>query len=386
MTPERTAGSEAAGAARGPRPIPAREVRRLLDAPPGQRARVFAAADRARRAAVGDEVFLRGIVEFSNRCARNCRYCGIRAGRTDLRRYAMDESEILDAAQAMAACGVTTVVLQSGESDAFGDARFARLVERIKRETPLAVTGSCGVRPEAVFRRWRDAGMDRYLVRFETSDPRLYARLHPGDRLEARLEALARLRALGVQTGSGFLIGLPGETLETLAENILLCRRLDLDMAGIGPFIPHPATPLGGAANACASDPERFLLALAVLRLAHPRAHIPATTAFDAVFPGTGRNRALQCGANVFMPSFTPRAHRGDYRLYPGKPCVDEAPGDCAACVVGRLRLLGRPIGRGPGHAFGRRLARSRTSGTSSRTSSAAAAACDQGPAPVCSM
>ena len=196
--------------------------------------------------------------------------------------------------------------------------------------------------------------MDRYLLRFETSDPALFARLHPDCTLAERLACLRDLRDLGVQTGSGFMIGLPGETLDILADNILLCRELDLDMVGIGPFIAHPDTPLAGCPNAYADEPEMFFVALAALRLAHPRAHLPATTAFDAVFPGRGRNLALQRGANVFMPNQTPASVRRDYQLYPGKPCVDETSGQCAQCVVLRLQALGRPVGRGPGHAVRR--------------------------------
>ncbi len=346
-----TAGASDSVTTPWPAPLSLAEIRRRIGLPAAEREKVFHEADRVRRRVMGDAVYLRGIVEFSNHCDRNCRYCGIRAGRRDLHRYVLDEDAVLTAARHMESCGVTTVVLQSGESADYGDDRFARLVERIKRETGLAITGSCGERPESVYRRWHSAGMDRYLIRFETSDPALYRRLHPGHTLDARLTALARLRSAGIQTGSGFLIGLPGETPDILADNIRLCRDLDLDMVGIGPFIPHPATPLAKAENVYVNDPDLYLLAVALLRLAHPRAHIPATTAMDAVFPGTGRNRVLQCGANVFMPSFTPRANRGDYLLYPGKPCVDEEPGDCAACVATRIRMLGRTIGKGPGHA-----------------------------------
>jgi biotin synthase len=193
--------------------------------------------------------------------------------------------------------------------------------------------------------------MDRYLLRFESSDPELFRRLHPDCSLEERMGCLHALKALGIQTGSGFMIGLPGETPETLADNILLCRDLDLDMIGIGPFIPHPDTPLGVDKNAYEGDEEMFFKALATLRIFNPDAHIPATTAFDAVFPGTGRNLALQRGANVFMPNDTPVEHRKDYLLYPGKPCVDETADQCAACVLARIEGIGRTVGEGPGHS-----------------------------------
>ncbi|HON85336.1 MAG TPA: hypothetical protein PK864_04825 [Syntrophorhabdaceae bacterium] len=149
--------------------------------------------------------------------------------------------------------------------------------------------------------------MDRYFLRFETSDSELFRRLHPGSTLEERIRCLYDLKSLGIQTGSGFMIGLPGEILEILVENILLCRRLDLDMIGIGPFIPHPETPLGGEKNVYDGDREMFFKAVAVLRIFNPDSHIPATTAFDALFPGIGRNLALDRGANIFMPNNTPK-------------------------------------------------------------------------------
>jgi biotin synthase len=312
---------------------------------------LFRRADTVRRTFMGDEVFIRGIIEYSNICSRNCDYCGIRASNRKVRRYSMSADEVLESARRLPAAGITTVVLQSGESPAFGDRELGELIRRIKSETPLAVTVSAGARPKEIYRLWRDCGMDRYLIRFETSDPALYAKLHPDSTLAERLDCIRALQDLGVQAGSGFMIGVPGETVGILAENILLCRRLDLDMIGIGPFIPHPDTPLANEPNAYAGEPDMFFKALAVLRLFNPAAHIPATTAFDAVFPGEGRNLALQRGANVFMPNSTPGPHRKDYLLYPGKPCVDESAEQCSRCVHGRLAALGRTIGQGPGHS-----------------------------------
>jgi biotin synthase len=318
---------------------------------------LFRRADALRLARMGNEVHIRGIVEFSNACANDCEYCGIRASNAKVRRYTLGEQEIVDLARKMESWKQTTLVLQSGESGAYGDQELGNLIRRIKTETSLAVTLSVGNRPRETYAYWRACGMDRYLLRFETSDPALYARLHPDGSLEERLDCLRALRALGVQTGSGFMIGLPGETLDTLAGNILLCREMDFDMIGIGPFIPHPDTPLGALSNAYANDTEMFYRALAVLRLATPDAHLPATTAFDAVFPDRGRNLALQRGANIFMPNNTPVRHRKDYLLYPGKPCVDETSEQCASCVLLRLRALGRTQGQGPGHSVRNRSA-----------------------------
>ena len=313
---------------------------------------LFDRADAVRRERMGDAVYLRGIVEFSNICANDCLYCGIRAANDRVARYRLDDAEILDLARRMERVGQTTIVLQSGEAPSReGDAALGRLIARIKAETGLAVTLSVGNRPRDVYALWRDCGLDRYLLRFETSDPKLFARLHPDCDLAERLRCLRDLRRLGIQTGGGFMVGLPGETLELLADNILLCRDLDLDMIGLGPFLPHPDTPLGRSQNAYALDPDRHFVALAATRLVNPDAHIPATTAFDALFPGTGRNLALTRGANVFMPSATPVARRGDYLLYPGKPCLDETGDACARCVLRRLSALGRTVGQGPGHA-----------------------------------
>jgi len=313
---------------------------------------LYQEADECRRQHVGEEVFVRGIIEYSNVCAHNCAYCGIRAGNRNVKRYTLSEDEIVACAEKVARGPATTVVLQAGESQAIPDEILGRVIRRIRERTELAVTVSAGVRSESVYRYWRNCGMDRYLIRFETSDPRLYARYHPDSTLEERLEAIQVLKRLGIQAGSGFLIGLPGETRETLAGNLILCRDLDLDMIGIGPFIPHPDTPLAGTQNAWAHDPEIFFKALAILRLLCPSAHIPATTAYDAVFPGKGRDLALQRGANIFMTNHTPDLYRRDYLLYPGKPCADESDDACHACIRARLARLKRPIGKGPGHSF----------------------------------
>jgi biotin synthase len=325
------------------------EILRLLQSP---RASLFRQADAVRRDHMGDEVFLRGIVEFSNICVNDCLYCGIRRPNQRTRRYRLAADEILDVARCMEGWRQTSIVLQSGEAPSRDeDARIGDIIRRIKCETGLAVTVSAGNRPRDVYAAWRECGMDRYLLRFETSHPAMFARLHPDCSLAERLHCLADLRSLGVQVGSGFLIGVPGETPDILADNIALCRDLDLDMIGIGPFIPHPDTPLGGQANAYADDPEMFFVAMAVLRIVNPDCHIPATTAFDAVFPGEGRDLCLQRGANVFMPNNTPAAYRKDYLLYPNKPCVDETDGQCAQCVTARIWSLGRRVGEGPGHS-----------------------------------
>ena len=325
----------------------------LLRAAGADLAALYARADAVRRERCGDAVPIRSIIEFSNVCANDCLYCGIRASNPVPTRYRMSPDEILTSARQIAASKTAgTIVLQGGETPGYSDDEIAALLRRIKTEVPgLAITLSIGNRPRDVYARWQDAGMDRYLLRFETSAAGLFARLHPDCTLAERLQCLRDLKSIGVQTGGGFMVGLPGETVEILADNVLLCREFDFDMIGIGPYIPNPETPLGGQSNAYSDDPDMFFRAIAVLRLANPDAHIPATTAFDALFPN-GRDLALQRGANVFMPNATPGPLRKDYQLYPGKPCIDEDATDCALCVQARLRALGRPIAHGPGHSL----------------------------------
>lgn len=326
---------------------------RLLRTPPAKRPALFARADRVREDNMGNEVFLRGIVEFSNICSNSCLYCGIRAPNKNVKRYRIEADEILDVAKRMPDWQQTTIVLQSGEVNSPEEnKRIGEIVKRIKTETPLAVTLSVGNRTKDVYAYWRDCGADRFLLRFETSDPKLFSEIHPDCTLDGRLACLNALRETGYQVGSGFMIGLPGETLETLANNILLCKDYDFDMIGIGPYIPHPDTPMADKPNAYAQDLDMLFVAVSVLRIMNPDAHIPATTAFDAVFPNhEGRNLVLQRGANVFMPNSSPLGYREDYQLYPDKPCVDEDAQQCALCIAGRMHLLGRKIGQGPGHS-----------------------------------
>lgn len=315
------------------------EIEHLLQLAPPDLSLLYQKADQVRHAFMGDRVYLRGIIEFSNYCKKNCFYCGIRAGNTLVQRYRMGLDEILDVCKKMEKKFQTTVVLQSGEDVGFTKEILGELIARIKKETSLAVTLSVGERPADTYLYWKQKGMDRYLLRFETSDPQLFKEVHPDDDFEERLSCIYELQKIGVQTGSGFLIGLPNETLLQLAGDILFCTQLKLDMIGVGPFIANPNTPLGHTQNPF--ETEIFFKTMAILRLLNPKAHIPATTAFDAIAPD-GRNRLLKAGANVFMPNASPRAYRKHYLLYPGKPCVDESDEDCAGCVLKRITSLGR--------------------------------------------
>ncbi len=322
-------------------------------------------ADAVRRERVGDEVHLRGLVEISNHCARACAYCGIRAGRSGLPRYRMGPEEILGCAAAAARLGFGTLVLQSGEDPALTAAWVADLVRAVKAATPLAVTLSLGERDETDLALWRAAGADRYLLRFETSDRSLFDRIHPAPpgRRSDRLAQLRTLAALGYEVGSGVMVGIPGQSLASLADDILLFRDLDLDMIGVGPYLAHPETPLGRPAGGGApafpdaggdqapSDELTACKVVALARLACPRANIPSTTALATINRADGREHGLLRGANVVMPNLTPPAYRARDEIYPDKACRDEDVETCAERLRCRLAAIGRRAGSGRGDA-----------------------------------
>lgn len=298
----------------------------------------------------GKAVLLRGLIEFSNTCALDCHYCGIRASNRDVMRYRLEPGDLVEAARQAWEAGLRSLVLQSAEDPWYTTDRLAGAVAAIKAACPgLALTLSCGVKSRAAYAQLKEAGADRYLLRFETCDPGLHRRIRNGQGLESRLKALGELRDLGYQVGSGFMVGLAGETEETRLANALLCRDLGLDMVGIGPFIPHPATPLGRAPQ----EPLRLTLRLtALLRLLMPRAHLPATTAAGSLDP-QGREKMIGAGANVLMPNMTPTSVRKDYLLYPGKICLDEAGEKCLGCLGLRMAGVDRKLSYARGDALG---------------------------------
>lgn len=323
------------------------EIETLLGAKGEQIRDLFAAADRMRRSGVGDAVHLRAIIEFSNYCRRNCLYCGLRRNNKTLPRYRLAEEDIMDAAGRAAGLGYRTVVLQSGEDPYYSAAGVARLVERIKARHDLAVTLSLGEHSREDYRLWRDAGADRYLLKQETADPNLFGYLKPDGSLEERLQCLYWLKELGYQTGSGNMVGLPGQDTATLARDIALMRDLDVEMAGIGPFLPHQDTPLRDAAP---GRLETTLVTLAVARLCLPRAHLPATTALSTLAPESHR-LALSCGANVIMPNLTPAGVRGQYLIYPQKADIKDDPVKAKKNIEALLARLARPLAADYGHA-----------------------------------
>ena len=327
---------------------------------------LFARADAVRRAHVGDDIHLRGLIEISSYCVRQCHYCGLRSARS-MPRYRMTREEILAAARKAIELGFGTVVLQSGEDFGIEAEWLAEIIRTIKKETPLAITLSLGERRSDELRLWRASGADRYLLRFETSDPALYAAIHPrrGSAVSDRVELLRILREIGYEIGSGVMVGIPGQTYEMLARDIMLFESLDLDMVGIGPFLAHPETPLGAPGIPTAGhDPKSIdqvpssewmvLKAIALTRLVCPQANVPSTTALATINTLDGREHGLQSGANVFMPILTPAPYRQMYQIYPGKACIDEDALQCNHCLRDRIENLGRSVGTGPGGRFTR--------------------------------
>lgn len=305
-------------------------------------------ADLLREAVCGNEVHRRGLIEFSNYCSRNCSYCGLRRDNRKLTRYRMTEEEIVESSRHAQKLGYRTVVLQSGEDGGLKTEDLCWIIEKIKNRTGLAVTLSVGEKTKEEYRQLKDAGADRYLMRFETSNKALYERLKPGASFGRRLQCLTELRELGYQVGSGCMVGMPGQTLGDLADDLLLMKKLDLDMVGVGPFIPHPETPLKDETQ---GDFQLTLKFLALVRLVTQNTHIPATTALGSIHP-FGRQMALQRGANVIMPNVTPPKYRKFYEIYPNKICITEKPSDCAGCVGSMIHSLGRKIASGPGDSL----------------------------------
>lgn len=312
-------------------------------------------ADSIRRSCVGDEVHLRGLIEISNHCRRNCLYCGIRKDNKSINRYRMSAAEIIEAARSAVSFGYGTVVLQGGEDAGITKKWMDDVIRRIKGETGLAVTLSLSERNRDELEAWRLAGADRYLLRFETSNPGLFRRIHPilPGGYESRIELLKILKSIGYETGSGVMIGIPGETYDDLANDIELFDELSLDMIGVGPYIPHPGTPLCESPERAEDQvPNSELMTYKVIALARilcPLTNIPSTTALATLNTRNGREHGLMRGANVVMPNITPPFYREKYEIYPGKACVNETAEECNRCLAARIAAIGRTIGTGRG-------------------------------------
>lgn len=300
---------------------------------------LFIKADSIRKNSKGDFIHLRALIEFTNICKCNCFYCGLRCGNKKVKRYRLTENEILECTKKAVDAGLRTIVLQGGEDSYWTQDKLCRLIDKIKKYD-VALTLSIGERSYDEYKAFKEAGADRYLLRIETTDKNLYKSLHPNMDFENRLRCLKYLKSLGFETGTGCLVGLPGQTIDSLANDILFFKELNADMIGIGPFIPHPDTPLANA------NKDNFNLALRVMAIARimiPDANIPATTAMETL-KENGRIIALNSGANVIMPNFTDIIHKKNYEIYPNKNRLNDSPDKCISYIKLMIEKIGRKI------------------------------------------
>ncbi len=305
---------------------------------------LFSLADKIRKENVGDEVHLRGLIEFSNICKRTCKYCGLRCENKDIDRYRIEPDDIIFYAQKAVDMGYKTIVLQSGEDEYYSRELLCKIIKGIKT-LDVALTLSIGERCFDDYKAFKDCGADRYLIRIETTDKELYKKMHPHMSFENRVRCLKDLGKLGYEVGTGCLVGLPGQTIESLANDILFFKEINADMVGIGPFIAHPHTPLKDCLN---GDFTLALKVMALTRILLKNINIPATTAMETLNQN-GRIIALQSGANVVMPNVTTTEYRAKYEIYPNKICINENPSQCYNCVSGKIRSIGRSVSTGYG-------------------------------------
>lgn len=305
---------------------------------------LFSLADKIRKENVGDEVHLRGLIEFSNICKRTCKYCGLRCENKEIDRYRIEPDDIIFYAQKAVDMGYKTIVLQSGEDEYYSREILCKIIKGIKT-LDVALTLSIGERSFDDYKAFKDCGADRYLIRIETTDKELYKKMHPHMSFENRVRCLKDLGKLGYEVGTGCLVGLPGQTIESLANDIFFFKEINADMVGIGPFIAHPHTPLKDCLN---GDFTLALKVMALTRILLKNINIPATTAMETLNPN-GRIIALQSGANVVMPNVTTTEYRAKYEIYPNKICINENPSQCFNCVSGKIRSIGRSVSTGYG-------------------------------------
>lgn len=287
----------------------------------------------------GNQVYIRGLIEFTNYCKNNCYYCGIRRDNPHVRRYRLSTEEILSCCREGYGLGYRSFVLQGGEDPYFTDERMTELIRQIREEYPdCAITLSIGEREKDSYRKFREAGADRYLLRHETADPAHYRSLHPEEmHFSHRIQCLYDLKALGYQVGAGFMVGSPGQKLEHMAKDLLFLQKLQPEMVGIGPFIPHHDTRY---AKEQAGSVEMTLFLLSVIRILLPKVLLPATTALGTMDP-VGREKGLLAGANVIMPNLSPEKNRKDYSLYDNKICTGEEAAQSIASLRKRVESVG---------------------------------------------
>ena len=298
--------------------------------------------NKVRQQIYGNDIYVRGLVEFTNYCKNDCYYCGIRRSNKNAQRYRLTEEDILLCCQQGYELGFRTFVLQGGEDGYYTDERLLSIIHKIKAEYPdCALTLSIGEKSEESYRDYREAGVDRYLLRHETADEEHYGKLHPSSMsCEHRKNCLRTLKKLGFQTGAGFMVGAPYQTVENLADDFLFLKELDPEMVGIGPFIPHQDTPFHGEKSGTLED---TLFYLALLRLMLPHALLPATTALGTIHP-KGREMGVLSGANVVMPNLSPVSVRKKYMLYDGKICTGDETAECRYCLSRRMEQIGCQI------------------------------------------
>ena len=325
----------------------------LEDNSPEVAATLYSEAYKVKKKTVGESVYLRGLVEISNICRKNCLYCGIRRDNLNTGRYELTSEEVLEAAAFAADQGYGSMVIQGGErTDSKFIDKITSLLVEIKRRWPLGITLSLGEQTEDVYREWFEAGAHRYLLRIESSTKELYEKIHPVDAVhsyETRVQALRDLRKCGYQVGTGVMIGLPFQTAANLADDLLFFKEMDIDMCGMGPYLEHSETPLYAFRHMIPDQMRRLDLSLrmvALLRLLMPDINIAATTAMQAIVPD-GRERAIMAGANVLMPNLTLSDVREEYQIYQNKPGVGEDAAISSSRTEQRLREMKIPIGYG---------------------------------------
>lgn len=295
----------------------------------------------------GKNVYVRGLIEFTNYCRNDCYYCGIRRSNKEAERYRLTEEQIMECCQMGYELGFRTFVLQGGEDPYFTDDRICKLIKKIKKiYEDCAITLSIGEKSRASYERYFEAGADRYLLRHETANECHYRKLHPAElSLENRKRCLWNLKEIGYQVGAGFMVGSPGQTMETLYEDMRFIKELEPHMVGIGPFIPQHSTPFKGEK---AGTLEETLKLLSIIRLIHPKVLLPATTALGTIHP-MGREKGILAGANVVMPNLSPVSVRKKYELYDNKICTGDEAAECKNCLQSRMEKIGYtiPVDRG---------------------------------------
>ncbi len=325
----------------------------MLNADEEDRILLFKKSREVTDSLIGNKVYLRGLIEYSNVCIKDCLYCGIRKSNKNIQRYTLSDEDVIQCAIYALENNYGSIAIQSGErTDKFFISKITQLLKEIKKLSngKLGITLSLGEQTLDTYKEWFDAGAHRYLLRIETSNRALYSKIHPNNyshNFEKRLEALQNIRKAGFQLGTGVMIGLPHQTLENLADDLLFLKALDVDMIGMGPYIEHFETPLFEEQYFLKPRQERLDLTfkmIATLRILMKDINIVAATALQAI-DKMGREKAIRYGANILMPNITPGNFRNNYKLYQDKPCTDENASDCNSCIDVRMSMIGSQIG-----------------------------------------